>query len=490
MTFMLSTVTVAGRQFAALNNFDHAANKVTLITGANGTGKTRLLSGLAVQFSGKSHSSDSSVRDVQGVTSSGSLAGPSRVVAQTFSPFSRFPRERTRALSLEEYLQPPSLNYVAIGFTRSTGLRGSVSKDAVSRIARKLHTQPEQAAPLANALRSLGFEPRLRIAYYRSPVGRNLDLKEPDETKLCSAVDEFLAELAAKSNKSGEEIRITREIASQPRVELTKKLINAIRAVQPSLPNAFNEHRRREFAIDLPLMEDALMPRDELEGAIVLARLGLLRVSDCVLWTIPGGRWRKETQNSIVANELSIVDASSGEQQLLSSLFGLVAEMQDDALVLIDEPELSLHPSWQTQFLDLLSLVIRPFNGCHVLVATHSPLLAQRGQELGIPVLSLDENRKSTHTSDAPPSVEQTLIDVFELPVRDSTYVGRLLLSLVMGAEQNPNSAAISRLRIEELQELYERATVPDKNTLALIHDALELIEQGPQERGDGRGEA
>lgn len=483
MTFKLDTVTVAGRQFATINHNDFGANKITLITGANGTGKTRLLSGLAAQFSGRSHLPS----DVLGTTGNGSLAEPSRVVAQTFSPFSRFPSERARALSLEEYLKPPSQKYVAIGFTRSVGLRGSVSKDAVSRIVRKLYTQPEQATPLANALWSLGFEPRLRITYSRSPVGRNLDLKERDATKLHDAVDEFLSELAAKSKRSGEEIRISREIASQPRVELTNQLINAIRAIQPSLPNKFNKHQSRELTIDLPLMEEGRIPRDELEGAIILARLGLLRVSDCFLGTIPLGRWRWETQNSIVTNELSIVDASSGEQQLLSSLFGLVAEMQDDALVLIDEPELSLHPSWQTQFLDLLHSVIQPFKGCHVLVATHSPLLAQRGQELGIPVLSLDENRQTSYASNPTASIEQTLIDVFELPIRDSTYVGRLLLSLVMAAEQGTDSAALSRLRIEKLKELYERATIPDQNTLALIDDALALVELGSQDQGDAK---
>jgi ABC-type lipoprotein export system ATPase subunit len=478
MAFMLSAVMVGARPFATFAMSRGGTTNVTLITGANGTGKTRLLSGLASQFSGRTRSRGSAVDEVRGSTGAESSETPTRVVAQTFSPFSRFPAEQSRALSLEEYLQPPPERYAAIGFTRSSGLRGSVSKDAVSRIARKLYTHPDQAAPLANALRSLGFEPKLRIEYYRSPVGPNLDLGEVDATKLRVAIEQFLAELAAKSSKSGEEIRIAREIASQSRIALANKLFDAIKALQSSVHLTFDKRGRRAFTIDLPLIGKVPMPREELEGAIILARLGLLRVADCILWTVPGGRWGRETHITPTTAELSIVDASSGEQQLLSSLFGLVAEMQDDSLVLIDEPELGLHPSWQTQFLDLLGSVIQPFSGCHVFVATHSPLLAQRGQELGIPVLSLDEPRRITSISDSPGSVEQTLVDVFELPVRDSTYVGRLLLSLVMSAENDPSSIQHSRARIEELKELYERASIPDDNTLALIHDALTIIEQ------------
>lgn len=484
MAFVLRSVVLDGRSFEIARHF-RKDNNVTLVTGANGTGKTRLLAGLAAQFSGRTIMPSSTASFVRGSTSRDSLDEPSRVVAQTFSPFSRFPAERAQALSLGEYLHQPAQKYVAVGFTKAASLRSSISKDAIGRIVRKLYTQPGQAVPLANALGTLGFEPKLRITYYRSPVGPMLNLDESDPKKLRAAIEEFLEHLALKSKKSGEEIRMAREIESQPRVALTNQLVHAITSVQFSLPGSIGRQGRPEYTIDLPLPGDAKNPHPGLEGTITLARLGLFRVSDCVLWTIPGGRWRRETQTAIFANELSIVEASSGEQQLLSSLFGLVAEMQDDSLILIDEPELSLHPSWQTQFLDLLMSVIRPFYGCHVLVATHSPLLAQRGQELGIPILSLDDNDRATPSLGAPTSVEQTLVDVFDLPVRESTYVGRLLLSLVMAAEDNPEFQANSRRRIQELRTLYERATIRDYTTLQLIQDALTLVDLGPQDRVD-----
>lgn len=47
--------------------------------------------------------------------------------------------------------------------------------------------------------------------------------------------------------------------------------------------------------------------------------------------------------------------ASSGERELLTYLFAIYALNVRDALVLVDEPELHLHPRWQKALLTLLS---------------------------------------------------------------------------------------------------------------------------------------
>lgn len=183
------------------------------------------------------------------------------------------------------------------------------------------------------------------------------------------------------------------------------------------------------------------------------------------------------------------MDASSGQQQLLSSLFGLVAELQDDSLVLLDEPELSLHPSWQARFLDLLIQVLSPFSGCHIFVATHSPLLTQRALELALPILALDDKRPLQPNRDSTVSVEQTLLDVFDLPVRESTYIGRLLLSLVMASERSIEASVSAVKKINELRALYQSAAIQDEKTLALIDDALSIIQSTSDNERAGRAE-
>lgn len=73
---------------------------------------------------------------------------------------------------------------------------------------------------------------------------------------------------------------------------------------------------------------------------------------------------------------MTLEDLSSGQWQLMNSLVNLSVNSMDETLVLIDEPENSLHPKWQTDFLSLVRRVISHRKGCHVIIATHSPLIA------------------------------------------------------------------------------------------------------------------
>lgn len=63
---------------------------------------------------------------------------------------------------------------------------------------------------------------------------------------------------------------------------------------------------------------------------------------------------------------------SSGEQHELVLLYELLFKIKSNSLVLIDEPELSLHIAWQEQFLRDLQQITQLSN-FDVLISTHSP---------------------------------------------------------------------------------------------------------------------
>lgn len=65
---------------------------------------------------------------------------------------------------------------------------------------------------------------------------------------------------------------------------------------------------------------------------------------------------------------------SSGEQNQLVMYYDLIFKTDPGTLVLIDEPEISLHVVWQRQFLDTI-LGIIGINGSDFILATHSPQL-------------------------------------------------------------------------------------------------------------------
>lgn len=70
--------------------------------------------------------------------------------------------------------------------------------------------------------------------------------------------------------------------------------------------------------------------------------------------------------------ELNLTDLSSGEQHEVVLLYELIFNAKQNTLVLIDEPEISLHITWQKEFLDDLLRIIG-LQKMQVIVATHSP---------------------------------------------------------------------------------------------------------------------
>lgn len=64
--------------------------------------------------------------------------------------------------------------------------------------------------------------------------------------------------------------------------------------------------------------------------------------------------------------------ASSGERELLTYLFAIFALNVRDALIIVDEPELHLHPKWQKTLLQLF-IKLAESTGNQFLLATHAP---------------------------------------------------------------------------------------------------------------------
>lgn len=74
-------------------------------------------------------------------------------------------------------------------------------------------------------------------------------------------------------------------------------------------------------------------------------------------------------------------DLSSGEQHELVLLYELLFRTKPNALILIDEPELSLHIAWQVEFLKDLERVIK-LSSFDVILATHSPQIINNRWDL------------------------------------------------------------------------------------------------------------
>lgn len=72
------------------------------------------------------------------------------------------------------------------------------------------------------------------------------------------------------------------------------------------------------------------------------------------------------------AEVFSIDNLSTGEKTLLSKILYFYINKVENKTILIDEPELSLHPSWQNRVLKIYEDFAKK-NNCQVIIATHSP---------------------------------------------------------------------------------------------------------------------
>jgi putative ATP-dependent endonuclease of the OLD family len=95
-----------------------------------------------------------------------------------------------------------------------------------------------------------------------------------------------------------------------------------------------------------------------------------------------GYEWTLESVNPLAnqydvrlkkqGSSFSVGAASSGERELLTYLFAIFALNVRDAFIVVDEPELHLHPNWQKTLLQLF-VRLAETTGNQFLLATHSP---------------------------------------------------------------------------------------------------------------------
>ncbi|OMQ39322.1 hypothetical protein BKX96_08945 [Pseudomonas putida] len=119
---------------------------------------------------------------------------------------------------------------------------------------------------------------------------------------------------------------------------------------------------------------------------------------------------------------LPLSEMNSGEQQVLSLLIRICANADVHTVFLIDEPEISLHVSWQQRLPQLLSRIAKEFE-CSFVVATHSPILITNARD-AISHCFLAENKKlrpiPAHQRH---SVESILLDGFKTYTPDNREI-------------------------------------------------------------------
>lgn len=173
----------------------------------------------------------------------------------------------------------------------------------------------------------------------------------------------------------------------------------------------------------------------------------------------------KATGETHSADELS-----AGEKQIFFRGGSLLQMDLNDSIILIDEPELSLHPEWQQKILDFYKSI---GENNQIIIATHSPHIVSSCKKQEVIVLDRNDGKtvvKSNVEETYGWTVEQLLLSVFELKsVRNPEVQEKIdrFKSLYINKE-NLNSSELNEFN--ELKSELEKYLDPEDPSLSLIN--------------------
>ncbi len=142
---------------------------------------------------------------------------------------------------------------------------------------------------------------------------------------------------------------------------------------------------------------------------------------------------------------IAVTDLSSGEKQLLIIFLTVILQKNTPFILLMDEPETSLHVEWQSTFIDN----IKKLNSAmQIIIATHNPLIALNRKQGEIGTIDVDNElvnveRAGTKYQD----VSSILLNYFHL-------------STLVGVEMKNKLTALFNLKTQESLSDEERSTL------------------------------
>lgn len=175
----------------------------------------------------------------------------------------------------------------------------------------------------------------------------------------------------------------------------------------------------------------------------------------------------------------SFDESSSGEKHILYSFANIFNSIKENSVVLIDEPEISLHPNWQIKYISFLKKVFADYKSCHFIIASHSHYMVSdlNPETSSLITVNIDDGGKHFKTIDYSTyawSAENILYNIFEVRTFRNYYFDmdvRALLDAVSNKKEE------DRKRIRSLYDKLSKYILDEKDPLnRILDDAKECI--------------
>ncbi|WP_333876667.1 AAA family ATPase [Methylobacter sp.] len=398
-------------------------NTYTVIVGKNGVGKSRLLANMVNEFT----MIERYLPNILSIDRE-ELQHEPRVIAVSTSPFDKF-KLPPRGKSKEQYTKT---NYRYVGM-RSSGPYGSSSISLISSATHGIlerFLKHENYDRLCEVFETLGFSTEIQLIFkpsFKSTRYLSSDISSkiiPNSLILKSDTTwkniyhplelEWINELGIElSPKILDNIV---DLNEEDKWKITRSINNLKNVLRydSAISISINFSHGDVFSLNKELYQD----KELLESLNILLKLNLIHLMDMKLHKHEFG-------------SMSLRRASSGEQCMLVMILGIAGNINDNSLVFIDEPEISLHPRWQEDFMSLLIKTFSKYRGCQFFIATHSPQIVSKLKSENCFVTSLSSNEIFSASFFYNRSSDFQLAELFDAPGSRNEYVSRLVFGLL-----------------------------------------------------------
>lgn len=338
------------------------------------------------------------------------------IVACNFGAFDKFPVQKVNGSSQTRY-EVPYYKYVGAHVNGNM-----ISSSAIAfrlLFALKENMDERQRQNLSSILDFIGYDHTITLNY-------SIALRSK---KNGSVYDHVLQHVQKDKEYS--------KLTSEQRSNKVKEL--------------YDFYKNKEFAkqptcnYDIDIDQNSLAANEDLNYIYKLKQYDLVQAASVVFY---------KNGKQIASEEMS-----SGEFAMLSMVLSISTAASDShTLILIDEPELSLHPNWQMTIIDNLDRALKD-QVCHLLIATHSHMLVsdlpmnrssvsqwEKDKDGNLIANRIEENTYGW-------SAEEVLLKVFKTATDRNRYFGERIAKLL---EQMGNDTISKEAVADELNELQE----------------------------------
>jgi ABC-type cobalt transport system, ATPase component len=132
----------------------------------------------------------------------------------------------------------------------------------------------------------------------------------------------------------------------------------------------------------------------------------------------------KKTIELVINNKIEEINLSSGQQIIICTMTEIIANIENESIILFDEPEIHLHPNAVSNIIRMFYRLLEQYNS-YAIFSTHSPLILQEIPSKYIHILNRVDNMlmiREPNIECFGNNISEIIMEVFDVNSLESNY--------------------------------------------------------------------